>query len=260
MTLRQYLRPLIPEMLLRLYRAYRAHHRRTHIREHLVREYGRYAEYILPQRSLQTLFADHADAMVQIPVANIVRDDEMEMPLLEIISLAGVVSVTKPHRIFEFGTYLGDATRMMVQHSPPEARIFTLDLDPATRDEYLRQVGYNFAFSFQPGEYFINTPEAQHIVQLYLGLAPFDYSPYYGTMDLVLVDADHSYRFVKADTEIAFKLIKPGGVIVWDDYTWHDHHPECVGVTRCLNELADTLPIYRIAQTRFGIYIDQPSK
>lgn len=61
--------------------------------------------------------------------------------------------------------------------------------------------------------------------------ARFDFSPWYGTRDLVFIDACHEYEYVMKDTEIALKFLQLGGIIVWHDYgTW-------VGVPRALNEL-----------------------
>jgi predicted O-methyltransferase YrrM len=73
-------------------------------------------------------------------------------------------------------------------------------------------------------------------------------------MDLVLIDANHTYPFVRQDTESAFRLVRRGGAIIWDDYIWSPEHPECEGVTRCLNELACSRPIFQIRGTRLAIY------
>src|SRR3712207_7586966 len=53
----------------------------------------------------------------------------------------------------------------------------------------------------------------------------FPYTTLFRSIDLVIVDANHSYDFVKADTEKAFAMLRPGGIIIWDDYVW-DEHPE----------------------------------
>jgi hypothetical protein len=37
-------------------------------------------------------------------------------------------------------------------------------------------------------------------------------------MDLVLVDASHTYQAVFSDSMNAFRMIKAGGVILWHDY------------------------------------------
>jgi hypothetical protein len=78
-------------------------------------------------------------------------------------------------------------------------------------------------------------------------------------MNLVVVDADHTYEFVCKDTETALALLAPSGIIVWDDYVWNERNPECAGVTRCLNELARTKKVYQIDGTRLAIYCDRGS-
>ena len=40
--------------------------------------------------------------------------------------------------------------------------------------------------------------------------------------DWIYIDADHSYEMVKRDTEVAKQKIKPGGLLVFNDYTVYD--------------------------------------
>ena len=49
----------------------------------------------------------------------------------------------------------------------------------------------------------------------------------------MFVDGSHSYEYVLSDTEAAWKMVKPGGLILWHDYDsrWWP------GVTRALNQL-----------------------
>ena len=68
------------------------------------------------------------------------------------------------------------------------------------------------------GEFFAGSRYADKICQLFGNSITFDYSPYENAIDLVVVDADHSYDFVRPDTESAFRLLRPGGTILWDDY------------------------------------------
>lgn len=39
--------------------------------------------------------------------------------------------------------------------------------------------------------------------------------------DFIYVDAAHDAMNVMRDSVLAFDLLKPGGVILWDDYGWH---------------------------------------
>ncbi|MFM8892166.1 MAG: class I SAM-dependent methyltransferase, partial [Planctomycetia bacterium] len=76
-----------------------------------------------------------------------------------------------------------------------------------------------------------------------------------GSADLVLVDADHTYPFVKRDTALALAFVRPGGWLVWHDYTWEPAHSECAGVTKAVNEFHQQHGgCVHIAATRFAIH------
>ena len=154
--------------------------------------------------------------------------------------------------IFEFGTNRGDSAWLLA-HNLPKARVYTLDLagpdavdsaelELTDADEYFRV--------WDRGARFRGTPEANRITQLFGDSATFDFSPYAGAMDLVYVDASHSYSYVKSDTESALSMLSASGTIVWDDYT---HYP---GIYAYLNELAPTLdrPIFHVLGTRLAVY------
>ena len=78
----------------------------------------------------------------------------------------------------------------------------------------------------------------------------FDFSPFYGKMDLVFVDASHAYEAVLNDSLQAFKLISDTGIIVWDDYD----PIHGLGVMRALAEIAMHKSVVWIKGTRFGVH------
>ena len=72
---------------------------------------------------------------------------------------------------------------------------------------------------------------ARRITQLFGDSARFDWSHHYGRASLVFVDGSHAYDYARKDSETAFRLIRPGGLVIWHDYSvWP-------GVTRALEEL-----------------------
>jgi hypothetical protein len=46
----------------------------------------------------------------------------------------------------------------------------------------------------------------------------FDFSPYFDSIDLFLIDGAHNYKAVASDTEAAFRCVKKNGIIMWHDY------------------------------------------
>jgi len=61
--------------------------------------------------------------------------------------------------------------------------------------------------------------------------ATFDESPYAGTMDAVFVDGAHVYEYVRNDSEKGWRMLRPGGVVIW-----HDFRPQTPDVMRYLFE------------------------
>ena len=54
-------------------------------------------------------------------------------------------------------------------------------------------------------------------------------------VDFIFIDADHSYKAVRSDTDLAWALLKPGGIIAWHDY----QHPTCPDVRKYIHEIND---------------------
>ena len=48
------------------------------------------------------------------------------------------------------------------------------------------------------------------------------YSDLYESFDLIYVDANHTPKDVLQDAVLSFNLLKPGGIMVFDDYLWYD--------------------------------------
>jgi predicted O-methyltransferase YrrM len=175
----------------------------------------------------------------------------MVLPLPDLLTLATLAKRVAPARVFEIGTFTGESTLLMAMNTPPATSIFTLDLpppDPTARKKHKPP-------SYIAGSAYAGSPHTSKITQLYGDSRTFDFGPWAGTIDLVLVDANHTYPFVKADSTTALRLLRPGGVIVWDDYVWVPEYPECAGVAQYLHELQRSIPCFRVAGTRFAVHI-----
>jgi Predicted O-methyltransferase len=198
-------------------------------------------EFTLPSRALNELLPGIDSVLVTAPVTELYRPRDMVVPLAELLTLAAICRHKRPRRVFEFGTNTGSSTLVMAINTTDQTEILTLDLD---RSETV-------------GSAYRNTEHNSKIRQLYGDSKTFDYAPFLGGVDLIFIDADHTYDGVKADTETAFELLRPGGVIVWDDYRWLDVHVECVGVTLFLNKFQSKRSVFNITGTRFAIYVDR---
>jgi len=166
--------------------------------------------------------------------------------------LTALASLLECDSIFEFGTYRGDSAWLLA-HNLPKAHVYTLDLpgpEALERAELELTDGAEYFQKWDRGVRFRGTPEAERITQLFGDSATFDFAHYSGDIDLVFIDASHSYSYVRSDTEAAFGMLSELGTIVWDDYTYYP------GVYAYLNEIGPSLdrPIFHIAGTRLAVY------
>jgi predicted O-methyltransferase YrrM len=151
--------------------------------------------------------------------------------------------------IFEFGTYNGRTTLNMAINTQPDSRIYTLDLPTPKETEFSTdKQDQTYQLGSQAGNFFSDSEYSNKIVQLWGDSAKFDETPYMNQVDLILIDASHTYEYVRNDTLKAMKMLRTGGIILWHDYTiWYP------GVPRILHELFADYPIYHIEGTHLAI-------
>jgi hypothetical protein len=207
----------------------------------------------IPVRSFSSIASGRSDA---IRLQHL-DTDQQGITLAELCFLSWMVSYFAPLKIFEFGTADGRTTLNLALNSPDICEIYTIDLPRESRGEFYRaekaifgEDNYPIPFKESIGVCFKDHPIARKITQIYGDTTNFDFSPYLGKMDLIFIDANHGYEFVKSDTENALKMLSSRGIIVWHDYPYWE------GVRIYLDELHEGgLGIFRIQDTKLACYI-----
>ena len=117
--------------------------------------------------------------------------------------------------IVEFGTFTGRTTYNLALNTA--GKIYTVDIGKDV-DAGSNIAGIRYP-AYRPGELFVDDPEVKDRIVLIIGDSrTVDLSHLNGTVGMVIVDGGHSYEVAKADTRKALALIRPGGIIAWDDY------------------------------------------
>jgi predicted O-methyltransferase YrrM len=173
--------------------------------------------------------------------------------LYELYCLSSIAKNLEPGTIFEIGTFDGRTTLHFALNTGDGTKIHTLDLPPSELENVRMKLDAGDhqlvdKKGFRIGENYLDRDESKKVTQHLSDSASFDYSPFFNSIDLFFVDGAHSYDYVRSDTENALKTIKPGGMILWHDYT------NVIDVTEYLNELSSTKPIYRINHTSIAVY------
>ena len=135
----------------------------------------------------------------------------------ELVYLARAVKVLKPTTIFEMGTYNGLTTAVFILNSEKTTKILTLDLPPGSSETAELSSDGNLVESRQ----LLSTTKALGLsgyTQLLCDSMQFDPTPFYGTVDLGLIDAAHDLLHVQNDTVKMAHMMAPSGMVFWHDY------------------------------------------
>lgn len=175
---------------------------------------------------------------------------------IESLLLIKLMRVIKPRYLFEFGTYKGLTTRLLLANLPavenaPGERIFTLDL-PSLDNVHFQgtdAVLAREALGFQ--RKYLEEDNHELVKQIFVDSMAFDPSPYAGKFQFIFIDANHEVAYARRDTENALKMLSDGpSCLVWHDYG----HPEFPELTEYINEIGTQMNVYHVEHTKVAFH------
>ena len=160
--------------------------------------------------------------------------------LLEAAALVSVLHLTRPQRVFEFGTFLGYSTALLLRNTPPEAEVISIDLgddssayrsaasytdaelrsDDKKNDDYLRFVQASEGQRYLRG---LSSEQHARLKLLHGDSTRFDAGPLAGRVDFVFVDGGHDTATIRSDTQKSLQMTGNDGVIAWHDFDSRIH-------------------------------------
>jgi hypothetical protein len=165
---------------------------------------------------------------------------------LEACLLVTVLRAVRPANVFEFGTYLGDTTRLFAQNfAAPGGVVYTLDLDSTEGVEFEGDDAKLASRSVVAQRNFSGL--GAEVVQLLGDSYTFDPTPYEGRIELVFIDGNHGLKYLERDTTNALRMAPANGpsAVIWHDYG----NAEYPDATRYLDSLSKRLPLCHVAET-----------
>ena len=145
----------------------------------------------------------------------------------------GIIQALGDPEVFEIGTGKGILAKYMAKYSSSGTKITTLDVLPSQLhgDETLYPInpwnkGYVRHGDDQVGEAFKDQVGLKgKIDQIIMDSAVFgqpknkeEFDKYRKSMDMIIVDGNHSFPSTYQDIKMALEMTRQGGVIVIDDY------------------------------------------
>ena len=226
----------------------------THRREMVNFHQAHYLEFAFKDVNFLKLVENQP---LQKLILNFVPDTYGDVSWQELVTISSLVAHYKPLRIFEIGTFMGKTTYHLAANSPDQAQVFTLDLPQENFEQTVAQNPYDMNLlhegkRHEVGYYFKNTPFQSKITQILCDSKSFDETPYAHSIDMIFVDADHTYPSVINDTQKALRMLRndeSGKVILWHDLRQRSD------VERGILELCDRDKVRHIEGTMLGIYV-----
>jgi hypothetical protein len=133
----------------------------------------------------------------------------------------------KEIKCLQVGAYTGDATKWMVDNILKQPDSFLVDVD--TWEGSDEAVHHNMDWQDVFKTY--SNKNAKAILDQQVVVMQMTSDKYFAgisnehVFDFIYVDADHTTVGVLMDAELAWPLLKPGGILAFDDYQWGAHLP-----------------------------------
>jgi len=165
----------------------------------------------------------------------------------DLMLLAGLADKIQDCSYFEIGTWRGESVATV---SPRAGSCFTLCLS----DEEMRRRGMHPRTIESHGLFL---KELKNVTQLKGDSRQFAFDQLHRKFDLLFIDGDHHYDFVRSDTVNLFThLVHEKSVVVWHDYGFHPDQVRYEVMAAILDGIGPERAgmVYHVAHTKCAIY------
>jgi predicted O-methyltransferase YrrM len=165
----------------------------------------------------------------------------------DLMLLAALAEQMKECRYFEIGTWRGESVATV---SPRARTCHTLCLS----DQEMQRLGMH-PRNIQSHGLFSRTLD--NVTQLRGDSRHFDFQGLEQKFDLIFVDGDHHYDFIKSDTINVFRhLVHEKSIVVWHDYGFHPDRVRFEVMAAILDGIGPQRRdlVYHVAHTKCAIY------
>lgn len=165
----------------------------------------------------------------------------------DMMLLAGLAEKIRDCRYFEIGTWRGESVSSVASRAKS---CHTLCLS----DEEMRKLGMH---ERTIESHLLFSKDLDNVVHLRGDSRSFDFEALDQKFDLVFIDGDHHYDFVKSDTEKVFlHLVHEKSVVVWHDYGFHPDQVRFEVMAAILDGAGPERSslVYHVAHTKSAVF------
>jgi len=165
----------------------------------------------------------------------------------DIMLLRALCKQKKESSYFEIGTWRGES---VINVADVTKDCYTLNLS----SEEIQELGLPKKYIDLHG---ILSKQHKNIIHLTGNSLTYDFKILNKKFDVIFIDGNHSYKFVKNDTEKVFKhLVKEDSIVVWHDYAYNPEMTRPEVLCGILDGIPDKYKenLYHVSNTICAIY------
>jgi len=175
---------------------------------------------------------------------------------IESLMLVKLMRVVDATYVFEFGTFKGLTTRLLLANLPEKQvegpRLFTLDLPSLDGIDFQGSDALLAAEAVHSSRKYQSSDQAHLVEQLLLDCLTLDEQKYLKKFQMIFIDGNHELKYASSDTEKAFAMLADApSCIVWHDYG----HPEFPELTAYIDDLSQSVAIHHIKDTMLAFHL-----
>jgi len=128
-------------------------------------------------------------------------------------------------RFLQIGAYTGDASVWLCENilTDPTSRLTDVDTWAGSSEDEHKNINFEKVYAY----YESRVAPYQKVVALKMTSDEYFKRHLIPNRDFIYIDGDHTAAQVERDAENAWKLLKSGGILAFDDYLWgRDLPPE----------------------------------
>lgn len=167
--------------------------------------------------------------------------------------ICGIAKTIAAKSLLEIGTASGFMAAHLALNCGRESRVWTVDLpSESIRSTHFimegvdREVSEKMHGNTATGWYASQSKVRQQVVQIRSDSATFDFSGVQVPLDFAFIDGAHSYDYVLSDSMNVLPRMRPGGIVVWDDYDYY--FPGVVEALGVINAVVQLIHLQGTAQ------------
>ena len=156
-------------------------------------------------------------------------------------------------KFLQIGAYTGDASVWLLENILTDSTSTLTDIDTwqGSDESEHKTIDFNNVYQF----YLVRISKYDNVLAIKskseYALPNLNY-----TYDFIYIDGDHTAKVVAEDAEASWKLLKPGGIMAFDDYLWgKDLSPELTPKPAIDKFFADHTGEYTLLSDDYQVWI-----